>query len=415
MSTRFLFLVALLAPGLGLSAQELLFSLSTEIAATPAPWTRDEIQRALPGGGSTPAIPTEAWRALLGDRNGNGAYDDAPTDVDALHVRPGGGIGAFLFSTTTTLTFPGGVSVRDGDIFHFDPAGLVTIAYGEDLFANLTETSTIDVDGFAEGNLGEIYFSFAEDETTTNPALIAQNGNNPTLDEQTVFRLDAGAAEAVIHFTLTEVVDMFNQALGSSVSTVVDVSGLTPDPVNPGALLLTAGSTSATLRGTVISSANGGMPFQMAGQTVNPSFLGLGSAISLDALATIPSTDLHPVLRTLPMTGSSSSGGPGSIVISGLHPSDLVQIAVTSPVLPGPSPWTAPWARGFGLVCLDPADPILWKSLSAIPWMITADSQGVVTYTFDYLGLPPNTAAVVQAIVVSSGVLSSPGTVSVLP
>jgi hypothetical protein len=115
------------------------------------------------------------------------------------------------------------------------------------------------------------------------------------------------------------------------------------------------------------------------------------------------------------MTGSSSSGGPGSIVISGLRPSDLVQIAVTSPVLPGPSPWTASWARGFGLVCLDPADPFLWKSLSAIPWMITADSQGVVSYTFDFLGLPPDTAAVVQALVVPTGVLSSPGTVAVLP
>ena len=404
-------LLPLLSTG---AAQDLLYSLAADLPGAAAPWARAEIQRVLPNGGSTPFVPIEALAVLFGDRDGNGIYDDAPTNIDALHVRTAGGATTWLLSTSVTTALAGPGSLRDGDIFHFDGQGGIVIAYPEDAFAMATQTSGIDVDAFAEGTVGEVYFSFAEDETTQSPTLIAQNGGNAALDEQTVFRLDPGASEAVIHFTKDQTVALFNTALGTGATSIVDVTGLAIDPLSPADLLLTSGSSNGNFRGVVVSSAGGGVPFTVGGSPVDPGLLGVGATASLDALSTTREMP-HPVLRTLPPSGSSAAGGVGRVEITGVQPGAGVQIGVAEPTLPSPFAWTAAGATGFAVICPNPQDPIFLASLDVPAWRLMANANGVAEWSFDYLGLTPGTAAVVQATVVGTGLVTSPGVVTVLP
>ena len=141
------------------------------------------------------------------------------------------------------------------------------------------------MDGFAIAPNGDLYFSFADDEPTTNAGLIAQNGGVATLDEQCVFRFVPGAGSATIHLTPAAVVLAFNHAFGTTATTVVDVCDMEIDPGSPADLLLTSLSTSAAFRGKVITTAGGGTPFMIGGQQVGPQAMGLPATTSLDVLA----------------------------------------------------------------------------------------------------------------------------------
>jgi len=394
-------------------AQDLLFSVAAALPGSP-PIQAEEIFRAPPGGGSVPFVPTEALCAMFGDRNGNGRYDDPPTNLDALSVRGPGGVTQWLFSTSATTALPGPGVLRDGDIFAFDGQGGLNIVYSEDLFATVTQTNSIDVDAFAEGSSGEIWFSLAEDETTQSPALTAQNGGNPILDEQTVFRLDPGAAEAMIELTKAQVVQVFNAALGTNASSTVDVTGIARDPTNAGALLLTCASSSSAMRGRIVSTTMGGAPFAIAGLPANPTNLGLPATASLDALA-LTAEPPHPILRALPAEGSSSTGGPGLLLVSGVWSGPYVQLGVANPTFPAPTAWTVTGATGWTTISTDPADPILWQSLAVLAWRLPVNINGEAQYAFDFQGLPPGTSAVLQTTVIGGGALSSPGVVTILP
>jgi hypothetical protein len=74
------------------------------------------------------------------------------------------------------LDDPGGPTLRDGDIFRIDPAGLV-VAYPESLFTAATGTVDVDIDAFATAPDGTLW-SFADDETTTSATLTATLGGN---------------------------------------------------------------------------------------------------------------------------------------------------------------------------------------------------------------------------------------------
>ena len=85
-----------------------------------------------------------------------------------------------LLSTTTTLNLPGGTPVLDGDVFLWNGTGQIDVQYPESLFESITGTSAVDVDAFTIDPSGTLYFSFADDETTTAPTLIAENGGMPS-------------------------------------------------------------------------------------------------------------------------------------------------------------------------------------------------------------------------------------------
>ena len=236
-------------------------------------------------------------RVLFGDRNGDGVYDDPPQDIDALHIRSsGGGVTSWLLSTSSTTALPGAPSLKDGDVFAFDGQGGISVAYSEAFFETVTLTSGVDIDAFAESPTGRIWFSFAEDEQTGSAALTNQNNGTSLLDEQTVFSFDPGDAEAVIAWSRSQVVQVFNAATGGGASTVVDITGVAPDPLHPGEVLLCCRSTNNNYRSRVVSTAGGGMAWVVAGQPVGPAAFSLTSDPILDALA-LTVEPPHPVLR----------------------------------------------------------------------------------------------------------------------
>lgn len=407
-------LTALLLLALALPAQDLAFSVSVDQAmANGDTLLEEEVAFVGPNLGPDLLLPVEAWSALFGDSDQDGIFDDGPGDLDALHLR-GGGLDGLLFSTTATITARGIGTVRDGDVVRVLPDGSFALVHDEAWFEAVTQTSAVDVDAYCEGPLGEVWFSFAEDETTSDPLLIAQNGGSATLDEQCVFRIDPGAATAVLELSRSDVVALFNQALGTSVTSVVDVTGITLDPGGSGLdLLLCCGSTSTALRARVVSTRNGGQLFQLGGVPLDEAKLGVPAA-QLDALAVLP-LPAWPSLQLLPREGSAQANDSGVIRMQGLAPGEGVQLIMTEP------PAAAPWATGYGglpgagLAYVDPAHPMWWQSWFTPAWTMTADAFGSCSFRFHFGGLPVGTNALLQGITLPTGALTNPVLGRVLP
>lgn len=397
------------------TGQELLISFSTDIVQVPVDLKREEIFRHPSSGGLRPFIVREMLNVVFGDRNQNGTLDDGPNTIDAFEAVSVGGLPSWHWSVSSNLTMADGSTLKDGDIFRFDGSGRATIAFGEDFLATATGTATVDVDAFAINSNGDLYFSFEEDEVTTSASLIATNGGNATLDEQTVFILANGQTQASIFLTQTQVAQVFNAALGLAITSVVDVVGLAMDPQGaPNQILLTSASTSASLRGRVVSTVAGGSVPSFGGVAFDPINLGQGSTVQLDLLATTVEA-APPVLRATPDRGSTATGGPAEFSIEGLVPGESVQIVVSEPPLPGPVAWSQPTASGFRLIYPDPTQQIFWDSLVTPAWRLLADAQGRARYAFDFLGLPANTQAIVQAVVPTGLKISTPAAIVLLP
>ncbi len=354
-------------------------------------------------------------RVLFGDRNGDGVYDDPPQDIDALHIRSsGGGVTSWLLSTSATTALPGAPSLKDGDVFAFDGQGGISVVYSEAFFETVTLTSGVDIDAFAESPTGRIWFSFAEDEQTGSAALTNQNNGSSLLDEQTVFSFDPGDTEAVIAWSRPQVVQVFNAATGGGASTVVDITGVAPDPLHPGEVLLCCRSTSNNYRSRVVSTAGGGMAWVVAGQPVGPATFSLTSDPILDALA-LTVEPPHPVLRVAQLEGSSSGGGVGQCEVRDLTPGEVFQLVVSAPRFPGPYAWQSGGVGGFTTLFPDPLDPATWGSFSVPQWTMMADAHGVARYQWGWNGLIPGTHFLGQGLRMSTGAASSPAIVHVTP
>lgn len=395
-----------------LPAQDLTFSLRATVAGPYGDADQNSVWTTR-GGSLHQLVPDQAWCVLFGDRDGNGTLDDAPANVDALHDA-GLGVARTFLSLDVNTTIPGAPTLLDGDVFFFDAAGMPTLHHAESEFAQWTGCSSIDVDAYAEDANGTIWFSFADDETTTDPALIARNGGSARIDEQAIFRKDPANGTAHLAFTQPEVVAVFNQALGLGVSSVVDVIGIALDPAGqPGDLLLTSASTSTRLRGLVVSTRTGGVPHLHQGATLDAASLGFAAGASFDALTAQRST-ISPQLHATPGEGSSAIGGSGRLEVHDLVPGTPVQLVLTRPLL---SPQAFPIAGASGVTSTwnDPTDPVFWTSWGAAPWRLTAMADGTAAYDFDFVGLPPSTSVVVTAVDLSRGAVSMPIAVTIRP
>ena len=393
-------------------AQGLVVSTSIDVAVPGGFALQEELHRLTPTGRKV-EWPLELLATLVGDSDGDQSFDDAPTDIDAAHHVGGGGHEAFLLSTTANFTAAGGVQILDGDVFRFTASG-VQIVYAESFFQAATGTTAVDVDAFAIGPLGELYFSFAEDETSSVAALIAQNGGAALLDEQCVFRLDLGATTAAIHLTPAQCLAAFNQACGTTASTLIDVDGAEIDPANPGALLLTCASSAAALKGRVVTTFGGGQLFYVGGLEAGPSGFDFATPTSLDAIAFVPGSPA-PVLRALPQNVSVNTSATETLSAHGFQPGELVSFAVTDAVLPRPTCTTLPAFAGFGATALDLSHPLLGLSLGMPAFVRTADAFGTATFSFQVQGVPANIHAAVQALGLTTGVLSTPVVIAFLP
>lgn len=408
---RTLILCFLLAAGL--PAQELVFSLS-EDPASGLPWAPGDVLVYAPSMGTRDLLPAQALAVLVRDADQNGIFDDAPSEVDAF-TGSGGLATDWLLSTTVTVSLPGSGSLLDGDVFRMNPDGALEVVHPEVFFEAITGCSGVDVDALAEEPSGTLYFSFADDETTVLSSLISQNGGTAVLDEQTVFRLDPGEAEADIHFTKSQAVGFFAQAFGGSPSSVVDITGLAPDPAGaPGDLLLTSASSSQSYEGRVVTSRSGGLPFQIGGIPVDSASLGLGAATKLSALGFTVSP-AHPSLRVSTSVGSASSSTPETVTVQGLLPGEPVQLVITGPRMTSPWALVSPALPGFGALFSNTFHPMWSLSFQTPVWTLVADSMGTATHSFTFAGLLPGVQAVVQAVGLVNGRLTNPAAVAVVP
>lgn len=405
MKSRFVFACLLAAP---LAAQGLAYSVATDLAL-PLP-IRDEEVHWLSPSAQRPFVPRDLLALLRGDANGNGRFDDAPTDVDALEWSSGSFTG-LLASISADSTIPGGPTLRDGDIFRIDPAGLV-VAYPESLFTAATGTVDVDIDAFATAPDGTLWWSFADDETTTSATLTATLGGN-VINRHVVFKLVPGAVEASVVLTQTSVTTLFNAACGTSATTVVNTTDIAVDPFHPGALLLTCGSTSTALRGRVISTHGGGTPFSFGGMSVDPSAFPTTTAPSLDGLAWVPAPPA-PTLRSLTDAPSIAASDLIDLLGEGFAPGEAVLFAVSPPAFPRPGFASLFGIGGFGYTPLDLASPAFALSVASPEFRLFADAFGRVRWQRPAGGLVPTTA-LVQALGLGTTAASTPAVVTLVP
>ncbi len=417
---------AVLLPILTVSAapaQSLLLSLETGAvpAAGGAPVADEEILL-LPSplqGGAVRFLPSRAWEPLTGDGNGNGRYDDAPSDVADMALVPGAAspftIFDLAFSLTANRTFAAGGTALDGDVIRLVPGGGFVALWTETQLAAATGTSGIDVDAVHIAPQGDLIFSFAEDETTSSASLIAANGGSSVLDETTVFVLPPGALSASILYTKDQIVAMANQAFQGSAATVVDVTAVAEDPLDPAAHILALGSTAQAFAGRVLSTRNGGTPATLHGVALDAAGFGFAAPAVLDGLALVPDRAPPTLLDAPADTLSIQAGMTGVIRVIQGTPGNPVRLVAAPATLPAPQVSSLSFPMGFGAVLMDIGHHAVEMSLQAAPFLLLLGPTGEAEYAFGTSGLPAGAAVMVQGFDLVTLELLSPLVIETIP
>lgn len=413
-------LVSAVAPRAAAQGSRLLVSTETDAVAAggkDGPFREEDVL--FLGDGPSAFVTAQNWRVLVGDGDGDGHFDDEPSEVDALAVVPGSPArpSAFdlLVSFSADRTFASGEKARDGDVVRFVPGGSFQVVHSEDVFAAGTATSAIDVDAFAIAPDGTLFFSFAEDETTSAGYLAAENGGNPTLDEACVFTWRPGEAEAHLFLTPDALVAMVNQALGSALTTVGDLQGLDLDPENPGALLFAVSSKSRGAEGTVFSTAGGGSVASLGGRTLAGETMGFGEPESLDSLAVVAEQKTPLSVRADATEVSVSASAFVELSIAHGTPGGEAVLLVAPAVLPAPTPVPMPRLGGSGRIYLDMASPLFKASLRNPKFRTRLDGSGCGAVRFPTAGSPAGIVRLVQAVDLSGREASEAVAIETLP
>ncbi|HGY90905.1 MAG TPA: hypothetical protein ENK43_07020 [Planctomycetes bacterium] len=369
-------------------AQELLLTTKTSALGGGAPdglISPNEVLTFMAGdAGARHRLTEHALAALIGDGDSNGSMDDAPNQINALSAAPSFVVGdatGYLVSFSTTTHFGDGSSVLDGDLVALLPQGSPQVVISENTLTAATSTGSVDLDAAHLMDDGTLIFSFAEDEVTSSTSLIAQNGGVATLDETVVFILPPGAAEASILYTKQAVVSMVNQALGLSLTTVVDLTGIAPDPNQSGAWLFCVGSSNSALEGTVFTTAGGGAVATLGGVTLDSSSFGFGEQEVLEGLAVLP-PGVRPLVLHHP-DESPLSPPWVEIDLEGALFGDLIQLVLSGTVFPTPHPTLVPGIGPQGWTLLDFQDPLSSLTFNNPGLARFADASGRVSWTFD--------------------------------
>ncbi len=364
-------------------------------------------------------IGHQSWRILVGDADGDGRFDDEPSEVDALAValdapaRPT----AFdlLVSFSADRSFPSGAKARDGDVIRLGPGGTFTVFVSEDQFAAATSTSSIDVDAFAIAPDGTLYFSFAEDETTTAAHLVAENGGSETLDEACVFQIRPSDSQAHLYLSPASFLAMVNHAIGSSLTTVGDVQGLDFDPDVPGALLFAVSSKSRGVEGTVFTTANGGSVAVVGGVEMRGDSMGFTEEETLDAIAVVADAARPLSIRAAETSVSVSASEYAEFAISGGTPGGVVIVLAAPAVFPVATPLPDPRLGGTGILYVDTSSALFRSSLRNRKFRTVLDAAGCGAIRFPTAGSPAGITRVVQAVDLSTFEASEAVAVETLP
>ncbi len=398
-------------------AQSMVFTTKTFAATTGGPGGSFEPEELLvvdsQSSDARHLVPQTALHTFLGDADGDFSLADFNKNIDAIAVAqspsPNNVLG-LLLSVDQTMKILGG-TVKDGDIFAIETQGQVNVVYPESLFANATQTSTIDVDAFHEAADGSLYFSFATDEVSTEPGLIASNSGNPIFDESVVFVLPAGSTTAQMLYSRADILLFVNNALGTNFTTVVDLTGFTPDPNSPGDWIFAVASTNSLIEGKLFSTALNGSLANMAGSPIDSGSLGFVDKEVLEGIAFKTSDSL--VFRLFSPITVPSPAGFHSYAVSGATPFQSVQLFASNSIFPGPLSLPISSMNGFPYVYVNVSDPLFAISVTSLDFSRYADFEGNVIIPFPTANLPVGLRITMQAVDVVSGTVSMPASAGI--
>lgn len=358
-------------------------------------------------------ITTTALNTMIGDGDGDLTLNDFDKNIDAVAIMQNPSTEnatGLLLSVDQTMQVIGH-QVLDGDIFTIETLGRVQIVYPESMFAAATQTSTIDVDAFHEAADGSVYFSFANDEVTIDPALIAANGGNATIDESCVFMIPAGQSSATLMFTRADILQFVNNAMGQSFSSIVDLTGLTPDPVFPNEWIFAIGSTNSTIEGRLFSTANGGSLATHFGAPLDSTYFGFVDEEVIEGLAYRQADSVQ--FRLFGPETVLSPIGFHSYAVSGGSPHKLVQLFASNSLFPAPATLEFSGFNGFPFIYVNPSDRLFSDSIVSLDFSRYVDAGGDAIISFATSHLPPGLRITMQAIDTATGTISMPASAGI--
>lgn len=342
------------------------------------------------------------WKSVVGDGNGNGMYDEVPSDVDGIHLvnRQGNPpiLFDFAFSLDTSLTFASGDTVDDGDIFMVLPGGGVWKIISEEEICDATCTSGIDVDGFTFSPSGDLIFSLDQDEETSHEGLIAENNGDATIREGTILWLEGPSRTPHILYTEEAVLEMVNHAVGGSLCSIVDTQGIENDPVNPGELLFLIASSTSSVEGTVFSTLNGGSVAEVNGHLLTGGSFGFSTEEVLSALAVVPA--MKKPLR-IEANEEVSLAGLDFLQVKVFNgtPGKRVQLVGSFVLFPiTPPTFLSPPLSGTKYVFADYSSPQFWLTATNRFYSLRLDGEGKGTFYFPAAYLMPDRFYIAQAL-----------------
>jgi hypothetical protein len=349
-----------------------------------------------------PFVGRQSLDVIVGDVDRDGELDDAPLNVDAVTRLPGTGkptIYDLMFSFVHASTKLEGGTVLDGDLVQLVPGGGFKVVVAEAVLASITGTRTIDVDAATVTAAGELIFSFTDDEATTS-TILSQQYQGYTLHDEAVLGWKVGTSQVRVVLTKTDVLKMVSKAVAKTLTSVVDLTGLAPDPTNAGELLFTVGSSANGLEGAVFTTAGGGAYASINNTKMDgASPLGLKSTPSLDALTVFAGGGAPLVIEAAPERLVTPTTASPEIRIRGATPGKPVQLFATFADRPAPTPFPLPAPiTGAGHGYLSLSDPLL-ALCPQLPFLRpTADGKGEASVKLPIGGVPAGVSFVVQAV-----------------
>jgi len=226
---------------------DVLVSLTADDATASETVRDQDLVRHAPGGSSHVQWPSETLALLAGDGGGTQPLHLVLGDIDAIDDS-GAPNGAGL-----SFSIPADQSgFKDGDVLSFGAGGIqVSIPEAAIVAATGAADGNVDLDALQIDPSGAIYFSFADNESST-----VLSGDLPgQIKDGDVMSWIPQAAAAEMVYTESQIDGLVSHALGATVLTV-DTGGLARDPVSK-ALLFSVLSPTAN-DATVFSEAGGG-------------------------------------------------------------------------------------------------------------------------------------------------------------
>ena len=251
---------------------------------------------------------------------------------------------------------------------------------------------------------------------TTDPALIAQNGNDPKLYDETVFTLPAGSSVVTIRYTKAQMLAMASNAVQASLTSIVDTVALAADPNSTGDVLFSTGSTSQTLGGKIFTSANNGAIATINNTPMDgQSQWGLKTRPVIDAL-TLTTAGKDPMTLALDQYRIVTPAKVAvTLTVDGAAPGGTMQLFLSYARLPYPTPWTLPKGLGaIGLGYMTSTDPLFLHSTSVPAFSVAIDNSGRGSVRFGVGHLPPGVTFIMQGADLSNFEVSEPVALSLV-